>query len=103
MHEPYHEHTGNNKYGVLCYGGPVVGVVGVAATRAEYLYYGYYAQYEEAENQFVVRFLDPDGTVLYTQKVNPGETVMLPMSPTKDGHVFNGWLPDLKVLKSQQR
>ncbi len=58
----------------------------------------YYAQYEEADNQFVVRFMEQDGTVLYTQKVNPGETVMLPMSPVKEGYVFTGWVPDLNGI-----
>jgi len=57
-----------------------------------------YAQYEKldsTESQLVVRFIDHDDTVLYTQKVNYGEDAILPQSPTREGYVFTGWRPSV--------
>lgn len=58
----------------------------------------YYAQYEEVDSQCVVTFKDYDGTVLFTQKVNPGEIAMLPISPVREGYVFKGWMPDINGI-----
>lgn len=55
-----------------------------------------YAQYEKEDsedNKFLVRFIDHDDTVLYTQKVNPGEDAILPQAPTRAGYKFTGWRP----------
>ncbi|MBQ7934208.1 MAG: InlB B-repeat-containing protein, partial [Lachnospiraceae bacterium] len=55
-----------------------------------------YAQYEKLDStttQFVVRFIDYNDTVLYTQKVNPGESAILPQSPVREGYTFTGWRP----------
>ncbi len=55
-----------------------------------------YAQYEKEDSEdskFVVRFIDYDDTVLYVQKVNPGEDAILPQDPTRAGYKFTGWRP----------
>ncbi len=55
-----------------------------------------YAQYEKidsTETQHVVRFIDYNDTVLYTQKVNDGENAILPQSPSREGYTFTGWRP----------
>ncbi len=55
-----------------------------------------YAQYEKIDSEnkkFIVRFIDHDDTILYTQKVDPGADAITPQSPTRDGYVFTGWRP----------
>ena len=55
-----------------------------------------YAQYEKVdseENKYIVRFIDFDDTVLYTQKVDPGADAITPQSPTREGYTFTGWRP----------
>lgn len=60
-----------------------------------------YAQYEKKDSsasQFTVRFIDHDDTVLYTQKVNPGEDAIPPLAPTREGYTFTGWRPGLTAI-----
>ncbi len=55
-----------------------------------------YAQYEKIdseENKYLVRFIDYDDTVLYTQKVDPGADAIVPQPPTREGYTFIGWRP----------
>ncbi len=55
-----------------------------------------YAQYEKVdseETKYLVRFIDFDDTVLYTQRVNPGEDAITPEAPTRAGYKFTGWRP----------
>lgn len=78
-------------------------------TRAGYIFTGWrpsyknvtaditvYAQYEKEDSEdskFTVRFIDFDDTVLYVQKVNPGEDAITPEAPTRAGYKFTGWRP----------
>jgi len=55
-----------------------------------------YAQYEKidsSDNKCVVRFIDYDDTVLYTQKVTKGEDAITPQDPKRQGYTFTGWRP----------
>ncbi len=55
-----------------------------------------YAQYEKndsTESQLVVRFIDYDDTVLYTQKVAYGGDAITPQNPSREGYSFTGWRP----------
>lgn len=60
-----------------------------------------YAQYEKidsTETQLIVRFIDHDDKVLYTQKVNYGESAILPQAPVRDGYTFTGWRPAINEI-----
>lgn len=55
-----------------------------------------YAQYEKvdsADTRFTVNFYNYDGTIVSTQKVDPGASAMAPADPTREGYNFTGWLP----------
>lgn len=55
-----------------------------------------YAQYEKIDSEnkkFIVRFIDHDDVVLYSQKVDPGEDAITPQAPVREGYVFTGWRP----------
>ncbi len=55
-----------------------------------------YARYEKidsADTKYVVRFIDFNDTVLYTQRVNAGEDAIEPKSPVREGYKFNRWRP----------
>lgn len=55
-----------------------------------------YAQYEKidsADTRYTVNFYNYDGTIVSTQKVDPGASAMAPADPTRDGYTFTGWLP----------
>ena len=78
-------------------------------TRAGYIFTGWrpsyknvtedvtvYAQYEAIDSEdtkYTVRFIDHDDTVLYVQKVSPGENAITPQDPTRSGYKFTGWRP----------
>jgi uncharacterized repeat protein (TIGR02543 family) len=51
-----------------------------------------YAEYEMIYSE--VKFLDWDGTVLYTQTVAYGGTATPPPDPARAGYEFTGWSPD---------
>jgi uncharacterized repeat protein (TIGR02543 family) len=42
-------------------------------------------------NTYTVRFLDSDGSVLSTQKVNYGSSATAPTAPARRGYSFTGW------------
>ncbi len=55
-----------------------------------------FAQYEKIdsdEKEYIVRFIDHDNTILYTQKVAPGEDAITPKDPEREGYTFIGWQP----------
>ncbi len=55
-----------------------------------------YAQYEKIDSddgKLVVRFIDYDDTVLYTQRVSYGEDAIDPKDPEREGYTFTGWRP----------
>lgn len=55
-----------------------------------------YAQYEKIDsedNKFIVRFIDYDDKILYTQKVASGEDAITPQNPEREGYTFTGWRP----------
>lgn len=55
-----------------------------------------YAQYEKvdsADTRLTVNFYNYDGTIVSTQKVDPGASAMAPADPTREGYKFTGWLP----------
>lgn len=45
-----------------------------------------------------VQFIDHDGTVLSTQKVNNGASATAPESPTREGYTFVGWDKDFSNI-----
>lgn len=60
-----------------------------------------YAQYEKIDSEnkkFIVRFIDHDDTVLYTQKVDPGADAITPQAPTREGYTFTGWRPAITAV-----
>ncbi len=60
-----------------------------------------YAQYEKKDSslsQLMVRFIDYDDTVLYTQKVYYGEDAIMPQNPSREGYVFTGWRPAITAI-----
>lgn len=52
-----------------------------------------YTKIDSEDKKFTVRFIDYDDTVLYTQRVSPGEDAYPPQAPVRDGYVFKGWRP----------
>ncbi len=44
--------------------------------------------------QFVITFVDYDGSVIGTQTVKAGENAMKPQAPTREGYTFVGWVPE---------
>lgn len=42
-------------------------------------------------NTYMVKFVDDDGTVLDTQKVEYGKDAKLPSAPQRTGYIFTGW------------
>ncbi len=60
-----------------------------------------FAQYEKVdseETKYIVRFIDHDDTVLYVQKVEPGEDAITPQAPTREGYTFTGWRPAITEI-----
>ena len=51
---------------------------------------------------FTVRFLDYDGFVFKTQKVNYNEAATAPDDPTREGYVFKGWDLDFSNITSNK-
>ena len=43
---------------------------------------------------FTVSFINPDGTVIYTESVLNGKTVAKPSAPTRENYDFGGWYSD---------
>lgn len=62
-----------------------------------------YAQYEKidsADKRFTVNFYNYDGTLVSSQKVDPGASAMAPANPTREGYTFTGWIPSyLNITK----
>lgn len=55
-----------------------------------------YAWYEPKKaDEFTVNFYDDNQTLLYTQTVTSGKTVIMPKDPVKAGYTFQGWLPSI--------
>lgn len=55
-----------------------------------------YAQYEKLDpedERITVTFYNYDGTVVSTQKIDPGASAMAPADPTREGYQFTGWIP----------
>ena len=60
-----------------------------------------YAQYEKIDSEnkkFIVRFIDHDDTILYTQKVDPGADAITPQAPVREGYKFIGWRPAITAV-----
>ncbi len=66
--------------------------------QADTVIYAQYEKIDSTETQYVVRFIDYNDTVLYTQKVNPGGNAILPQSPTREGYTFTGWRPAINNI-----
>ncbi len=49
------------------------------------------AVYVKDDTKFTVTFKDADGTVLFTQEVEYGESATAPADPTRVGYIFTGW------------
>ncbi len=55
-----------------------------------------YAQYEKLDpedKRITVNFYNYDGTLVSTQKIDPGASAMAPADPTREGYKFTGWIP----------
>ncbi len=61
--------------------------------QADTIIYAQYEKKDSSQSQLIVRFIDHDDKVLYTQKVNYGEDAFPPQSPTREGYTFTGWRP----------
>lgn len=55
--------------------------------------YAEYKPIDSEDKKYVVRFFDYDDTLLYTQKVNPGEDAYEPKEPEREGYKFVRWRP----------
>ena len=51
-------------------------------------------------NTYTVRFLNYDGSVLNTQSVNHNSHAVLPSTPTRRGHTFDGWNQSTRNIRS---
>ena len=49
-------------------------------------------------DSYVVTFLDWDGTLLKTQRVNHGRSAVPPVDPVREGYVFTGWDTDFACI-----
>ena len=47
------------------------------------------------EGEFLVRFLDWDGTIITAHRYNSGDTIIEPTPPIRNGYAFSGWYPAL--------
>ncbi len=52
------------------------------------------AVYVKDDTKFTVTFVDFDGTVLYTQELEYGESATAPSDPVRIGYIFTGWDKD---------
>ena len=68
---------------------------GVENIQADTPIYAQYEKIDSEENKFVVRFIDYDDKVLFVQRVSPGDSAILPQSPTREGYIFKRWRPDI--------
>jgi len=63
-----------------------------------------YAEYEpipvviEDEVTYTVTFYNYDQTIVSRQNVEPGGTPVTPVSPTRSGYTFTGWLPSYTTI-----
>lgn len=48
---------------------------------------------DSSEVKTTVEFVDWDDSIIYTQRVTPGEDCIVPQSPTREGYTFTGWRP----------
>ena len=55
----------------------------------------YTAQFEGIKRIYTVTFFNEDGTVYKTVEYNYGDTVELPIAPSKEGATFAGWTPEI--------
>lgn len=55
----------------------------------------YSAQFEGIKRVYTVTFFNEDGTVYKTVEYNYGDTVALPVEPSKEGAMFAGWTPEV--------
>lgn len=67
----------------------------VTNIQADTVIYAEYEKRDSSASQFVVRFIDYDDTVLYTQRVNPGEDAIPIQNPTREGYTFVRWRPSI--------
>ncbi len=56
------------------------------------------AVYVKDDTKFTVTFKDVDGTVLFTQEVEYGESATAPADPTRVGYIFTGWDKDFSNI-----
>ena len=59
----------------------------------------YTAQFEGIKRIYTVTFFNEDGTVYKTVEYNYGDTVELPIAPTKEGATFTGWTPEIVAVE----
>ncbi|MBO6015127.1 MAG: leucine-rich repeat protein, partial [Lachnospiraceae bacterium] len=60
-----------------------------------------YAEYEKVivdQLTYTVTFYNFDNTIVSRQNVLPGETPVTPVSPTREGYKFTGWLPEYSAI-----
>ncbi len=53
---------------------------------------------EYAINQYQVRFVDHDGSLLSEQLINHGNAATAPESPSREGYTFTGWSSDFSSI-----
>ena len=52
------------------------------------------------KTNYIVKYLDDDGSVISEQEVEAGENAVVPTSPSKDGYVFVGWSANAMNVQS---
>lgn len=57
-------------------------------------------EYEDSDLEFVVEFVDYDGTLLKRQEVEAGEDATPPADPEREGYEFTGWDTDYTNVRS---
>lgn len=53
---------------------------------------------DSSEVKTTVEFVDWDDSIIYTQRVTPGENCIVPQSPTREGYTFTGWRPAITSI-----
>lgn len=55
----------------------------------------YTALYNQITNKYTITFRDEGGTLIKSEELEYGSAIVKPANPTRTGHTFTGWSPDV--------